>query len=91
MGQPHPVYLALGNCEHSRLSAYRQLFVQQISAKLITDRRNALNTGLVLGNDRFRQEVEQLTGQRQRHLKRGTRPTKTRPFTEIILLIFTLN
>jgi len=76
MWQPHPEYLALGNCEHSRLSAYRQLFVQQISAKLITDIRGALNTGLVLGNDRFRQEVEQLTGQRQRLLKRGPRPTK---------------
>jgi len=58
------------------LSAYRQLFVQQISAKLITDIRDALNTGLVLGDDRFRQEVEQLTVQRQRHLKRGPRPAK---------------
>ena len=76
MWQPHPEYLALGNCENSRLSAYRQLFVQQISAKLITDIRDALNTGLVLGNDRFRQEVEQLTGQRQRHLKRGPKSTK---------------
>jgi len=76
MWQPHPEYLALGNSEHSRLSAYRQLFVQQLSAKLITDIRDALSTGLVFGNDRFRHDVEKLTGQRQRLLKRGPRPAK---------------
>jgi putative transposase len=74
MWQPHPEYLALGTNGQSRLAAYRQLFVQQAPAKLITDIRDALNTGLVLGNDRFKQEVELLTGQRQRHLKRGPKP-----------------
>ena len=80
MWRPHPEYLALGTNEHSRLSAYRRLFDQQVPATLITDIRDALNTGLVLGNDRFKQEVERLTGQRQNHLKRGPKPkTPNRP------------
>ncbi len=77
MWQPHPEYLALGNTAPSRRSAYRRFFAEQLPAKLITDIRDALNTGLVLGNDRFRQEVEELTGQRQQHLKRGPRATKS--------------
>jgi putative transposase len=76
MWRPHPEYLALGHTKQSRTSAYRQFFAQQLSTELITDIRNALNTGMVLGNDRFRQEVEELTGQREHNLKRGPKPTK---------------
>jgi len=75
MWQPHPEYLALGDSQASRMAAYRQFFEQEPSAQIITDIRNALNTGLVLGNDRFKREVEILTGQRQHHLKRGPKPT----------------
>jgi len=74
MWQPHPEYLALGDTQASRMSAYRQFFAQQLSAQLIRDIRDALNTGLVLGNDRFKREVAKLTGQRQHHLKRGPKP-----------------
>ncbi len=38
------------------------------------DIRDALNTGLVLGNDRFKQEAEKLTSQRQHHVKRESEP-----------------
>jgi putative transposase len=69
--QPHPEYLALGNTPAARRSAYRQFFAQELSARVLNDIRDALNTGLVLGNDRFRAEVEQLTGQSQQHAKRG--------------------
>jgi putative transposase len=77
MWQPHPEYLALGHTAPSRGSAYRRFFAQQLPVKLITDIRDALNTGLVLGNDRFRQEVEELTGQRQHRLKRGPKSAKS--------------
>lgn len=73
--QPHPDYLALGDTATLRMSAYRQFFTQQLAGQVIADIRDALNTGLVLGNVRFRQEVERLTGQRQHHLKRGPKPT----------------
>lgn len=73
MWKPHAEYLALGATAHARRSTWRQFFAEPLSAQIITDIRNALNTGLVLGNDRFRREVEALTGVRQHHLKRGPR------------------
>lgn len=59
--RPHPEYLALGSDPRARTAAYRALIEQELSRELISDIRDALNTGLVLGNDRFREEVEQLT------------------------------
>ncbi|MGB5249778.1 MAG: transposase, partial [Gammaproteobacteria bacterium] len=69
--QPHSEYLALGETLEARVSAYREFFRQQLTAQVITDMRDALNKGLILGDDRFRAEVEALTGARLRHLKRG--------------------
>ncbi len=71
MWQPHSEYIALGQTRASRSRAYRALFSSELDAAVITDIRQALNTGLVLGNDNFRKELEHLTGQRQCHLKRG--------------------
>ena len=71
--KPHKEYLALGATEKSRQAAYRQFFTRQMPGEVVTDIRDALNTGLVLGNDRFRDQVEELTGVRQHHLKRGPR------------------
>jgi len=71
---PHQEYLELGASKLQRLKAYQQLFSNGLGTELVTDIRNALNTGLVLGNDRFRAEVEQLTGQPQTHRKRGPKP-----------------
>ena len=86
MWQPHPEYLALGDTCASRMVAYRRLVGQELEIELITEIRNAANTGLVLGNEKFRKEVEQLTGQRQHHLKRGPKPkTKPQPRTEFLL------
>lgn len=65
MWSPHEEYLALGNGEKRRLKAYQQLFVNKIGSEFITEIGHALNTGLVLGNDRFRTEVEKLTGNRK--------------------------
>lgn len=74
MWQPHAEYLALGSSAIARRRAYRALFTDQMDTELVKDIRRALNTGLVLGNDRFRAEIEQLTDQRQYHLKRGPKP-----------------
>ena len=72
--RPHAEYLALGAKRSARAAAYRDLVGQELSRQLISNIRNALNTGLVLGNARFRDEVEALTGQRQQPLKRGPQP-----------------
>jgi putative transposase len=71
MWQPHSEYIALGQTRASRSRAYRALFSSELDAAVITDIRQALNAGLVLGNDKFRKEIEHLTGQRQCPLKRG--------------------
>jgi len=76
MWTPHENYLALGNNQERRQMAYQRLFTEDMGRELITDIRGALNTGLVLGDDHFRHQVAQLTGQAQVHRKRG--PKKCR-------------
>jgi len=77
MWRPHPEYLSLGGAASAREAAYRRFFGEQFPEQLITDIRAALKTGLVLGDNRFRREVERLTGQRQQLLPRGPRPHKS--------------
>ena len=76
MWKPHSEYLALGATATSRRSAYRQLFAHQPSERIFTHIRDALNSGLVLGSDRFKRQIAELTGVRQHHLKRGPRQAK---------------
>lgn len=71
MWTPHENYLALGNNQERRQMAYQHFFTEDMGRELITDIRGALNTGLVLGDDHFRRQVAQLTGQAQKHKKRG--------------------
>ncbi|MGD2130989.1 MAG: transposase, partial [Lysobacterales bacterium] len=78
MWTPHSEYRALGSTKSLRMAAYRRLFDSELDKGTIKEIRKALNTGLVLGNERFRNEIEQLTGQRQQHLKRGPKPKTQR-------------
>ena len=57
----------------ARLQAYRELFKAQIDddVPLI---RVATNKGLAIGNDRFKKEVELLSGRRVTEKKRGPKP-----------------
>jgi len=41
---------------------------------LLNKIRQTTNQGMALGNDRFKQEFEKLTGRRVFHLKRGPKP-----------------
>jgi putative transposase len=75
---PHQEYLALGSTQASRSITYRKLVEEDFGTELISEIRNAVNTGLVLGNNRFRRKVEDLTGQRLHHLKRGPKPKAKR-------------
>ncbi len=71
MWSPHDEYLSLGKSREERYKAYQRLFSSKSRERLTTDIRHAINTGFALGNDRFRYEVEQLTGQPQHYRKRG--------------------
>jgi len=74
---PHPVYEALGASKQERLSTYRALFEGELNHQCLTDIREAVNCGLVLGTDRFKDEVEQMHGQKVRLQKRGPKPKAT--------------
>lgn len=68
---PHCLYLALGKSEQERLINYRSLFSCHVEERLITEVRDAVNQGLVLGSDRFKAEVAAMTGRQVALLKRG--------------------
>ena len=53
----HAEYLALGNSVAQRLENYRALFRYHLDEAVITDIRKSVNTGLVLGCDRFKDEL----------------------------------
>ena len=68
---PHPLYQALGATGEERQSAYRALFRTQLDGEAINDIRLALNQSQPLGNERFYQHIEQMTGQRREGKPRG--------------------
>jgi putative transposase len=71
----HECYLALGPDEKSRSTAYRALFRTELDQQGLEAVRSALNKGIALGNDHFKDEVEKRLGQRVRPAKMG-RPKK---------------
>lgn len=70
---PHPVYLRLENTKASRQFNYPALFCSSIDKNLWLDIRYSLNKGLVLGPERFKTEVEALTGRRLGPIRRARR------------------
>ncbi len=71
----HAVYAALGQNEVERLAAYRALFRPELDAEAIGDIRMALDQGQPLGDSRFLDGIEKVTGQRREAKPRG-RPRK---------------
>jgi putative transposase len=71
----HPLYVALGNDDESRLSAYRALFRGELDAEAIADIRLALMQGQPLGSERFKEAISSVTGVRHTRTRRG-RPEK---------------
>ncbi len=69
----HELYLALGAKPSERQGAYRELFRSQLDEDALTQIRKAASRELVLGNERFRQEIEQALGKRVEPQKRGRR------------------
>ena len=61
---PHPVYLRLGLSQEQRAKHYRELFVQPMETVELNTIRTATNQGLALGNTRFKDQIEALTGRR---------------------------
>ena len=72
---PHPLYIALGADEGQRQTAYRDLFTSALEDAPVNDLRMALNQNQPIGNSRFYDRIEAMTGQRRELRKRG-RPRK---------------
>ena len=68
---PHPMYTQLGKTKLERIALYRELFNGQVDGELLQDIRYSLSRGLILGTDRFKQEVEELVGYSVNPKKRG--------------------
>jgi len=64
MHSPHEQYLNLHQDTEARLAVYRELVSEKIDTRLIDETRAAVNKGLALGSDRFKEEIEALYGRR---------------------------
>jgi putative transposase len=71
----HPEYRSLGTTNDQRCEAYMALFTAHIDGVMIKDIRGAVNKGLVLGSERFKDEIERNLNRRVRPAKMG-RPKK---------------
>lgn len=69
--RPHADYLALGDSAASRQHAYRELFRNVLDAGHMHSIRAAVQTGTPLGNDRFREQVEETLQQKVGQARRG--------------------
>lgn len=58
--QPHALYLALGQSVEERAQYYQELFNAHIDSDTLEAIRMAINKGQVLGNDKFKDEIEQM-------------------------------
>lgn len=72
---PHPLYKRLGRSSASRQEAYRALFKAHLGEKDLKDIRAAWQTGTPLGNDHFKEKIEQKLKTKVGQARRG-RPTK---------------
>ncbi len=67
---PHQEYLALGKNPVERQASYRNLFSNEVEGDLLKEIRENTNKGMAVGNERFKKEIEALTGRRL-HPKKG--------------------
>ena len=75
---PHTLYLALGKTAEERQAAYQDLFAAHFDKEAETDIRKATNTGMVLGNEHFKDQIEALAKRRVRPKKAGRPKRKLR-------------
>ena len=67
----HDLYLSLGSNRIQRQESYRDLFKTQLDQTTLNDIRQSTQKGWVIGNDRFKDEIEGMLQRRTRPLTRG--------------------
>jgi putative transposase len=68
---PHALYQRLGKTESDRQKAYRALFRGKMPERDLTAIREATNKAWVLGDDRFKAQIEAKTGRQPEPIGRG--------------------
>ena len=68
---PHPLYEQLGSDTSMRQSEYRGLFAGHIDAADLYSIRKGTQTGAVVGDDRFREEIRVMIDQRVVRFQHG--------------------
>lgn len=76
---PHDVYQRLGSNVSTRTKAYQSLFTAHLDSDMLKEIRTSTNKGMALGNQRFKDEVEALSGRRVTPGKRGPKPCNKKP------------
>jgi putative transposase len=71
VASPHGLYLALGADALARQSRYRELFASHLPQGLVHQIQTAVAFSMPLGNDRFRQQIEQALGRSIGQARRG--------------------
>jgi len=71
MCTPHHEYLRFGKTASGRQSSYREFLSHHVDGELLKEIRDNTRKGMAVGNDRFKEELETLTGRRLKSKKRG--------------------
>lgn len=74
---PHTLYLALGAEPSLRQFRYRELFEECFPKDVVHEIRTSLDFSMPLGNDRFRQQIEEALGRSIGYSKRGRPRVRT--------------
>jgi putative transposase len=82
---PHNLYVKLGKTPSQRQARYRALFDGHMPQHTLDEIRSATNKAWVLGDVRFKQQVEEATGRAASPRKRGG-DRKSEKFWEEVLV-----
>jgi putative transposase len=74
---PHASYLGLHRNERKRLTAYRALFDDALSDETLRLLRDTTNACLVIGDGRFKDQIEKMLGRSVRQGRRGRPPKES--------------
>lgn len=67
----HQLYVALGKNQCERSNAYKDMFANHIDSRELDEIRDATNKAWVLGSDRFKERIEELTSRQTKPKGRG--------------------
>jgi putative transposase len=68
---PHELYIALGEDDEKRRAGYRSLFSHHVDGETLQSIRTTLNQELVMGTDKFKDEIERQLARRVKPGKAG--------------------